>query len=87
MERKSDFELTQHAIFVLKERKIPLEWVERVLKHPEKIVPDKNDPDLQHALGRIPELGNRVLRIVFHKETEPTRIVTVYFDRKMRDVL
>ena len=78
------FELTQHAIIVLKERGIPIEWMERVLNQPEKIVPDQNDPELQHALGIIPEYGNRVLRVVFSKKTEPIRIITVYFDRKMR---
>jgi Domain of unknown function (DUF4258) len=44
------------------ERQIRQEWVERILTHPEQTVPDKVDPDLQHALGRIKERDDRVLR-------------------------
>ncbi len=87
MSNQLKLKFTQHALFTLKERGIPVEWVERAVNQPEKIEPDATDPDLRHALCRIPEFGNRVLRVVFADEIEHIRIITVYFDRKMRNKL
>ena len=69
------------------ERQISVVWVERVLTGPERTELDRVDPELHHALGRIPERDDRVLRVVYNKNTDPWRVVTVYFDRAMRDML
>jgi len=82
-----DFDLTAHARTVIAERSIKEEWLERVFLNPEKVEPDRGDPALQHALGRIPEHGNRMLRIVYNQSVKPFRIVTAYFDRARRDKL
>ena len=82
-----DYELSQHARDVLEEREIPVAWLERVLKSPQRIEPDADDADLEHRLGRIREHGNRVLRVVVNKTVRPARIVTLYFDRTMRNRL
>ena len=87
MPEKIHFELTAHAIAVMAERQIPLAWVERVLMGPEHIEPDRIDTDLRHALGRIPERDDRILRVVYNKSTKPWRVVTAYFDRAMRGKL
>ncbi len=42
------------------------------------------DDSLEHRLGKIVEYGNRVLRVVYNKDTEPIKLITVYFDRKMK---
>jgi hypothetical protein len=81
------YELTQHARDALAERAIPVEWMERVMASPKKTEPDKADPGTVHYLGKIPEHGNRVLRVVVNRQTSPVRIVTVYFDRKMKGSL
>lgn len=57
MSGKIRYELTGHAIQVMAEREIPVEWVERVLAQPEITEPDGVDPELRHALGRVPERG------------------------------
>ena len=49
--------------------------------------PDKDDPQLIHHLAVVPEHGNRVLRVVFNHLVTPVRVVTVYFDRKMKGKL
>ncbi len=54
---------------------------------PMRVESAKDHPDLRHALGRIPEHGDRVLRVIYNVGVDPVRIVTVYFDRKMRDKL
>lgn len=81
------YELTQHAQTVVAERKIPVAWLERVLRDPERLEPDPIDPALEHRIGRIEERGNRVLRVVVTRETSPLRVVTAFFDRRLRDAL
>jgi hypothetical protein len=76
------YELTEHARDALEKRRIELEWAERVLDTPEGAEPDPVDPDLEHRLARIPEWGNRVLRVIVNGKTNPPRIVTAFFDRR-----
>lgn len=79
------YRLTEHARESLRKRpSIRVEWVERVLQQPERVEPDRVDPDLEHRLGRIQDADGRVLRVIVKKGTNPLRIITVYFDRKMR---
>ncbi len=81
------FVLSAHAKFVIVERSIKLEWLEHVLHHPEKVEADRAGATLKHAMGRIPEHGNRVLRVVYNGSVRPVRVVTVYFDRAMKGKL
>lgn len=50
------YQLTLHAAKVISEREIPKEWIVRVLSHPTRIDPDRNDLGLRHALSPIPDL-------------------------------
>ena len=59
------YALTVHAAKVLAERKIPLEWVARVLAAPTTTELDRQNPELRHALGHIAEYGGRVLCVVY----------------------
>jgi uncharacterized protein DUF4258 len=81
------FALTAHARTVIAERSIKAEWLARVLSQPEETEPDAADTNLKHALARIPEHGNRVLRVVYNGSVKPIRVVTVYFDRSMKGKL
>ncbi len=81
------YELTIHVREQIVERKIPLEWIRRVLENPSRTEPHKTDPELRHALGIIPENGDRVLRVVYNSTTQPWRIVTVHFDRRLKGKL
>jgi hypothetical protein len=82
-----DYELSAHAVTVMAEREIPETWVARVLASPERTEPDAADPLLHHALGRITERDDRVLRVVYNETVHPWRVVTAYFDRAMRGKL
>jgi len=75
---------TDHAQTAIEARGIPAAWVERVAEAPERVEPDRVDPELEHRLGRIPEYGGRVLRVVLCPFSHPLRVVTAYFDRTMR---
>jgi len=78
------YQLTAHAAAVIAEREIDPEWVRRVLSGPERTEADRSDPSLTHALGRIEERDHRVLRVVYNASVEPLRVVTAYFDRRLR---
>ena len=83
-----DFELTEHARESLRKRpNIRMTWVEQVLRNPERSEPDGIDRDLEHRLGRIDECEGRVLRVIVNRAVSPLKIVTVYFDRAMRNKL
>lgn len=76
------FAISSHAGKMLRERGIREEWVRQVLHSPSELKPDKEDLDLQHALKRIPDFGNRVLRVIYNKTMNPQLVVTAFFDRK-----
>jgi hypothetical protein len=78
------YDLSKHARDVISARQSELAWVEQVLDSPEVVEADRDDPELMHHVGRIKRHGDRALRVVFNKSVNPVRIVTVYFDRKMK---
>ena len=81
------FELTKHAQKALDEREIPVEWLERTLAKPELTLPDPDDAAVERRFRRIPEFGGRVLRVAVNTKVEPNRVVSVFFDRKMKGKL
>ena len=81
------YELSEHAADVIAEREIETTWVVQVLQRPERREADPDDPELTHALGRIAERDDRVLRVIYNATVIPPRIVTVYFDRGQRGKL
>jgi hypothetical protein len=42
---------------------------------------------LARLLALVPEHGNRVLRVVVNVQVTPERVVTLFFDRKMKGKL
>jgi len=81
------YTLTEHAKKVLAEREIALEWLERALNEPLLRAPDPDDASLERRYRPIPEYEGRVLRVVVNLSVEPVRVVSVFFDRKMRGKL
>jgi hypothetical protein len=69
------------------ERKISSDWIGRVLAHPLMVEQDREDPELRHALGRIPEHGDRILRVIYNATMKPWSVITAFFDRRMGGVL
>lgn len=82
-----NYEITHHARKVLEERGIPLEWMERAFAEPEQIFPDPEDAQVERRFRRIPEFGDRVLRVAVNVTVDPERIVSVFFDRNMKGKL
>ncbi|MGH9593071.1 MAG: DUF4258 domain-containing protein [Bryobacteraceae bacterium] len=74
---------TQHALKRMAKRQLRQEWIEQVITRPSRIEPDEKAPDLEHRLAAVPELANRVLRVIVSK-AEPKRVVTVHLDRNLK---
>ena len=82
------YDLTEHARESLRKHPtIRMEWIERVLAEPERVEPDCFDLELEHRLRSILEFEDRVLRVIVKKQTNPIRVITCYFDPKMRGKL
>ena len=73
-----------HARVAMSDRVIPTEWVERVVSEPELRIDDPNDPELERFFARAPERDGRVLRVVVNTCVIPWKVVSVFFDRRMR---
>ena len=56
--------LSKHAQDMIDERKIPLDWIERVLANPVFEEPDADHLGATRAYAPIAEFGNRMLRVV-----------------------
>lgn len=80
-----DYHITEHARDALEKRQIIQEWLERALSTPERVEKDTIDDSLEHRLVRIPEFGNRMLRVIVNAQAIPPRIVTAFFDRRRKD--
>jgi len=77
-----DFEISSHAKDMLTERKILEEWVWRAIDAPDRM--EIGSDNNMHYIKAIAEWENRFLRVVVNPHVEPNRIVTVFFDRRLR---
>ena len=78
-----DFVLSKHAVDELSKAgrsQIQQEWIIRTLKNPDYTDRD-NRTDTLRVWKRIPEYGNRALRVVYNPNTDPITVVTIFFDR------
>lgn len=83
-----NYELTIHAReSLIKRPNIRLEWLERVIAHPQRVQADPLDSQLEHRLGKIDEFEGRVLRVIVNPNVDPIRVITMFFDRGMRGKL
>lgn len=75
-------EFSSHAKVMIAERGIDEAWVWRTVDDPQKktLEADGNT----HYVKRIEEHGGRTLRVIINESVEPNRIVTVFFDRRLR---
>ena len=74
-------EFTQHAVHVMEERKILREWVESALADPELRTSDPDDSEVERFYRRVPEFGDRMLRVAVNTSGTPWKVVSAFFDR------
>lgn len=81
------FDTTKHAAAVISARGIKQEWIDFVLASPVLTHSDVVDAELEHRLAVISDYGNRVLRVIVKRDTQPMMVITAYFDRAMKGKL
>ncbi len=77
-------EFTKHAVHVMAERAVSVEWVERAIAKPALREPDPNDPEVERFFCPVLERDGRVLRVAVNTRVSPWRVVSVFFDRNMK---
>lgn len=77
---------TKHAMQRLAKRGLKPEWIEKIVAAPQLVEPDLEDADLEHRLGTVSALDNRILRVIVSK-SRPIRVITAYFDHSMKGKL
>lgn len=76
------YEFSEHAYDMLKERNIQEAWVKSTIEEPE--MRELKDDGTVHYIKTIKEYGGRYLRVVMNPNANPHKIVTLFFDRRMR---
>jgi hypothetical protein len=76
-----EHQFSAHALVVLRERAIEVEWVEAATSTPDQrlLQPDGT----VHYLKRIHAFAGRWLRVVVNPTPDPPLIVTLFFDRRL----
>ena len=77
-----EYEFSEHAYDMLRERNIQQSWVKLAIENPEK--KELKDDGTVHYILSIEQYGARYLRVVVNPDVRPQRIVTVFFDRRIR---
>jgi hypothetical protein len=77
-----DYAFTKHALDMLEERGISEDWVWRTINESDEEFTSE-DGNL-HYTKAITEKENRVLHVVVNPAVSPKRIVTLFFDRRLR---
>jgi hypothetical protein len=78
------FQLSSHAHEQMIIRELKISWVSDTLSNPERILLLADSFGNTHYLKQISEFGNRWLRVVVNPTQEPPRIVTLFFDRRVK---
>ncbi|MBM2815562.1 MAG: hypothetical protein HW421_2324 [Ignavibacteria bacterium] len=64
------------------EREIPESWISDAINAPDYTEFISNEE--LHYIKQIKEFGNRYLRVVVNPYTQPKRIITLFFDRRIK---
>ncbi|MBE9069830.1 DUF4258 domain-containing protein [Leptolyngbya cf. ectocarpi LEGE 11479] len=80
----SGFVLSQHAHYQIQERNIQLGWIDTALSNPDRLLTNADAHSNTHYLKQIEDFGNRWLRVIVNPNVDPKRVITVFFDRKIK---
>lgn len=77
-----EYEFSEHAYDMLRERNIRDSWVKLTIEDPEK--KELKEDGTIHYIRAIEQYGGRYLGVVVNPDVRPQRIVTLFFDRRIR---
>jgi uncharacterized protein DUF4258 len=75
---------TKHAEEMLVERAIDRSWIVATISNPESVEADPFRNGVMRAYRRIPEHGNRFLRVAYVRTDDLVKVLTAFFDRRRR---
>lgn len=78
----TDYTFSTHAVDMMEERNILENWVRRALNESDNTF--TGDDGNLHFTKAIAEREDRVLHVVVNPAVSPKRIVTLFFDRRLR---
>ncbi len=73
---------TRHAENMLKERKFTKEAIISVIGSPDWQEDDEQETEIWHAFKRIEK---KVLRVVIKGREEPYTVITMFYDKRLRN--
>lgn len=77
-----DIEYSRHAQDAIQERKIHEEWILNTIDFPDYV--EVGIDGNEHYIKAITDFKGRFLRVVINPYVFPKRIVTVFFDRRIK---
>ena len=69
---------------MLRERGVERSWVQRTVDQPDHVERDPGHPERIRAFRAVPERDGRSLRVVYVREMDQVRIITLFLDRGRR---
>ena len=75
------FIYTAHAQRTIQERALVREWVELAILQPDRSEPDPGDSAALRSFKRIPEAGDRIIRVVHRPEGADILVIPAFLDR------
>lgn len=73
----------KHSLEQIVEREIDKSWVEDTLSNPDDII--EIDENEVHFIKKIIDYNNRYLRVIVNPKKEPITIITLFFDRRLKE--
>ena len=85
MASEAAFTISRHALKRMRQRGITTAQIRRVLSNPDFVEVDAEDVMALHAVKRLYIRGGSIfLRVVYNRRAEPPRVITAFFDRRLR---
>jgi hypothetical protein len=66
---------------MIAERLIERAWIEQTIINPEILEPDPYRSEVKRAFRRIPERGDRYLRVAYVEIEGTIKVITLFLDR------
>ena len=75
---------SRHADDMIVERQLERAWIEETIFNPEIAEPDPHRPGVKRAFRRVPERGDRYLRVAYVETKDTIKVITLFLDRGKR---
>ena len=82
--KMSNFEYSEHAQDMLDERDIQDSWVRQAIDNPDRT--EFPEDGTVHYIKPIEAFGNRLLRVVVNPVANPPKVITLFFDHRLRSL-